>query len=549
MNPLDICIQVFGGLSIFLLGMKYMSEGIQTTAGKRLRSMISAVTDNRIMACFIGTAVTAVIQSSSITTVMLVGLVNAGVMSLAQAFGVILGANIGTTITGWIVSLNVLDWGLPVMAAAICCYLFGKSDKFKFISLVIVGVGMVFFGLNLMKQGIEPLKNSELITSWFEGLDPGSPAGLLKCIFIGAAVTAIIQSSSATVAITITLAQTGVLEFPAAAALVLGENIGTTVTALLASIGATTGAKRVAWAHILSKAIGVVLLALVFPFYLDFLASVRNMLNINDIAHVAQSIALAHTFFNIFLVVLFLAIAKYFTALVCRLIPGNDTGDMPHITYLDVRMLGTPAFGIQQSQQEVIRMADKTQTMFNDLRACLIDENNKEAEKAIFTAEEALDEHQKEVVEFLAKLIRGNISMEIAGETRRQIRLADEYESVSDYIEGILKLILRARQKGLTFSEKARSEFLDLHDKVALHLSTITHSIRKGTDSDFMISVHAENNSIKHLFKDFRQEHMNRIQSGSCDVLAAIIYSDIMQSYRKIEEHALNIAEAIAGEK
>ena len=409
MDILTMSIQVFGGLSIFLLGMKYMSEGIQTTAGKRLRSMIGAVTDNRIMGCLTGCGVTSLIQSSAITTVMLIGFVNAGVMTLTQAFSVILGANIGTTITGWIVSLNVLEFGLPVMALAIFCYVFGKSDKFKFFAMVIMGIGMVFYGLYMMKEGID----EEILTPFFKGLNPDTFLGLMKCILVGAGVTAVVQSSSATVAITITLAQTGVLGFEGAVALVLGENIGTTITAYIASLGASTVAKRVAWAHIISKTIGVIILASFFYIYIDGLKWLVHAVNITDIA---KSIALAHTIFNVIIVILFLLVATPFIHFICWLLPDKKDAveATSRITYLDIRMLSSPTFGIQQSMQEIIRMADRTQLMFGDLRACLLDENNTEAEKEIFEGEDLLDELQKDVVDFLAKLVRGNISMEIA---------------------------------------------------------------------------------------------------------------------------------------
>ena len=206
-------VQVLGGLSLFLLGMKYMSEGIQTTAGKKLRAMVSAVTDNRLMGCLTGIAVTSLIQSSAITTVMLVGLVNASVMTLQQAFGVILGANIGTTVTAWIVSLDVLGWGLPIMAVASFAYIFGKTDKVKFIGMVVMGVGMVFFGLDTMKDGIAPLRESEGFRAFLSHFQPVGVLGVCKCALVGALVTAVLQSSSATVAIPLALAQSQVISF------------------------------------------------------------------------------------------------------------------------------------------------------------------------------------------------------------------------------------------------------------------------------------------------------------------------------------------------
>ena len=184
MGTYQIFFEVFGGLSLFLLGMKYMSEGFQSAAGKKLRSMVAAVTDNRLAGCATGVVVTGIIQSSAITTVLLIGLVNAGVMTLQQAFGVILGANIGTTVTGWLVSLNVLSWGLPVMSVAALGYLFGKTEKFKLWSMILMGVGMIFFGLTMMQEGIAPLRESPRVVAFFSSFSPATISGLLKCILV-----------------------------------------------------------------------------------------------------------------------------------------------------------------------------------------------------------------------------------------------------------------------------------------------------------------------------------------------------------------------------
>lgn len=541
----QIFFEVFGGLSLFLLGMKFMSEGFQSATGKKLRAMVAAVTDNRLAACATGIVVTGIIQSSAITTVLLIGLVNAGVMSLQQAFGVILGANIGTTVTGWLVSLDVLSWGLPAMSISAIGYLFGKTEKFKLWSMIAMGVGMIFFGLSMMQEGISPLKESARVVSFFSSFSPASLSGLLKCILVGAFFTAVIQSSSATVAITITLAVSGVIDFPTAVALVLGENIGTTITAGVAAIGGSIAAKRVACAHIVSKIFGVLAMVVLFWPFMHLLEVSLSALHITS---VAKSIAFSHTLFNIILVAVFLVFTKPFTHFILKLCPDDGNG-VRHMTYLDIRMLSTPAFGIQQSLQEIIRMADRVQLMMGDLRACIIDEENEVAQKSIFEGESALDDQQREIVQFLAKLVRGRVTSEISAETRKQIRLADEYESVSDYIATLLKQILRRRQSGVTFSERATSEMLAMHDRVAAYIDSVSAGLRGAIPADYMARSRAESDSIVHFFKDLRNAHMNRVISGECDVLPAMIYSDMMQAYRKVTNHGLNIAEANSGEK
>ena len=357
---------VIGGLCLFLMGMKHMSDGMQAIAGRRLRRMINAVTDNRVMACGTGAAITALIQSSSVTTVMVVGLVNAGVMTLAQAIGVILGADLGTTITAWIVSLNILQYGLPVLGLSGFFFLFTKNDRIRYIAMLIMGIGMIFFGLQIMKEGLEPLREADAFVAWFSRFQPKDYLGVLRCIAVGAVVTAIVQSSSATIAITITLARTGVIEFDTAVALVLGQNIGTTITAYLASLGTATYARRAAYAHILIKAVGVFLLSIFFFGY-------TNLLNrfVSVDLDIAKRIAISHTIFNILLVCLFLPFVQTIAALLQRLVPDRKHKEVRHLTFLDVRMLDTPAFGVEQSFDEIKRMGESVEKMFNWLRTLL----------------------------------------------------------------------------------------------------------------------------------------------------------------------------------
>ena len=264
---------VIGGLGLFLLGMKFMSEGMQAAAGDKLRSLINSITSNRLVACGVGTAVTGLIQSSSVTTVMVVGMVNAGLLNLHQAIGVILGADIGTTVTAWIVSLPIAKYGLPILGISALFYLFSKAERLRFIAMMCVGLGMVFFGLELMKNGINPLKATDLFENVLSRFRPDDFGGVLKCVLAGSIVTAVVQSSSATVGITIALASTNTITYDTAVALVLGENIGTTITAYLASLGSSRNARRAAYAHICIKVFGV---AWVIPLFFVYLAALKQ---------------------------------------------------------------------------------------------------------------------------------------------------------------------------------------------------------------------------------------------------------------------------------
>ena len=409
---------VVGGLGIFLLGMKNMSEGMQAVAGAQLRRLINAVTSNRLTACVVGATITCMIQSSSVTTVMVVGMVNANIMTLAQAIGVIMGANIGTTITGWILVFKVAKYGLPLIGCSAFFYLFSKRDKIRYTASLFMGLGMVFFGLQLMKQGFAPIKSMPSFEAWFSQFQPDSYFGILKCCLTGALLTAIVQSSSATLGITIGLAVAGVISFPAAAALVLGENIGTTITAFLASLGASTNAKRASYAHIMFNVLGVTLVTILFPYYIKavtaFIGRDPGMAVMVDgeatYPYITQGIAFAHTGFNVFTVILLLPMAGLLAAFLEKLIPDKIQHEIKHLTAIDVRMLDTPALAMQQSYKEIVKMGESNEKMLQMLRTELQnpepDEKNREQ---IFYYERMMDVVQKEISEFLGQIMAGTI--------------------------------------------------------------------------------------------------------------------------------------------
>jgi len=258
---------LFGGLALFIYGMSQMGEGLQKAAGDRMRSILQMLTGNPLMGVLVGTLVTMIIQSSSATTVIVVGFVSAGLMTLPQAIGVIFGANIGTTITGWILTVKIDKYGLPLLGVAALFYLFSRRDRIRFTAMFFLGLGMVFFGLELMKNGFSPVKDMPQFVEWFHRFEPVNYFGVMKCVLAGALLTAIVQSSSATLGITMALAFSGIINFKTGAALVLGENIGTTITAFLASLGTTTNARRAAYAHMLFNILGVLWITTIFQPY------------------------------------------------------------------------------------------------------------------------------------------------------------------------------------------------------------------------------------------------------------------------------------------
>ncbi|MBN1998520.1 Na/Pi cotransporter family protein [candidate division KSB1 bacterium] len=535
---IQMIVMVVGGLGMFLLGMKQMSEGMQVIAGEKMRKLISKVTDNNLVGVGVGAALTGLIQSSSVTTVMVVGMVNAGVMTLRQSIGVILGADIGTTVTAWIIALKIADYGLPILGISAFFYLFSKNERIRYIAVMFLGLGMVFYGLELMKGGFEPLRDDPAFLSLFSRFQPSNHIGVLKCVLVGAFVTAIIQSSSATVAITIALAKTGAIGYDTAVALVLGENIGTTITAYLASLGATTNAKRTAYAHILIKIMAV---CLMIPIFYSYLWILKTILSEN--IPLPARIAFAHTVFNIFVVCLFLPLVAPLSSFLLRFVPEKSYKEIPHLTYLDIRMLDAPALGIKQSFDEILRMNGDVLKMFK-WREILLSENNGKNERKIFQTEEKFDVIQKEITEFLSKLLAGNLSMHETKEIRKQLRMADEYESISDCVVIIMKLFLKMQKNGLNIIEQDRNNISDLHKSVSGYVEWIGQAIQN-KNTGILVKVLAEGKVINNKVKNYRSLHINELGATPNSPLASLIYTDILNAYRRIKDHSLNIAEAL----
>ncbi len=547
-----IIFQVIGGLAIFLLGMKNMSEGMQAVAGSKLRKLISAVTDNRFLACGVGVLVTSIIQSSSVTTVMVVGLVNSSFMTLTQAIGVIFGANIGTTITGWILTLKIDRYGLPVLAIAAIVYLFARRDRIRYTAMTIMGIGMVFFGLQLMKEGFKPLASMPEFKEWFHRFSADDYWGVLKCAAAGCILTMIVQSSSATLGITMGAAVTGLIRFDTAAALVLGENIGTTITALLASLGATTNAKRAAYSHMVFNLIGVAWITAVFPYYMKLIIAMVGVDPGSATAsagNIRAGIALVHSGFNITNTIIFLPFLGVLAKVVTRLVPDHPHKEAPRLTFLNVRMLDTPAIGIQQSFVEVLRMAEGTTKMMSYLDECLTSAEPDEArEKKVFHREEVLDIMQKEIVEFLSSLLAGNVSRDVMTTARKHLRMADEYESVSDYVVNVLKLCRKMRAAEIETSEECKNDLLALHARVQEYLEMINTAVAQNNDQ-ILSKARTEGDEITHMMKEARARHLDRVEQQHVSPLGSLVVTDMLTAYRKIKDHGLNIAEALAGEK
>ncbi len=567
---IDILKQVAGGLGIFLIGMRFMSEGMQAVAGPRLSRWISAATNNRYLAVVSGIGVTCVIQSSSATTVMVVGFVNSGLMSLMQAIGVIFGANIGTTISAWIMSLDLSKMGPILLGAAALPYLFAKRERTRNIGMALLGVGMLFTGLEMMSNGFKPLRQSAAVLAWFQSFEAVDYVGVLKCALVGCLVTILVQSSTATIGITIGLAEAGLISFDSAIALVIGENLGTTVTAFFASLGATRTARRAAYAHILFNMLGVLWVTAVFHW---FFASAVHLLT-GSIVHLVRpeaigpaqdagglvadghfphprlGIAIAHSMFNIANTLVFLPFMGVFARIVTWMVPvqsaeAESADERYKPLFLDNLMLETPTLAIEQSHKEIVAMGETNLRLLEALKPLMRDDlRHPEQERSIADGEERLDAAQHAVMEFVSKLLTSNLSPAFGIEARRQLRRADEFESVSDYIRQAMKARNRLAKAGETFSPAAVEELARLHALTTSFAESVVEIVRGRKVAD-VPAAREMNAEVAKAVKECRSSHLNRLAKDEVTATKSVLYSDILVAYRRIKDHLLNVIDTL----
>ncbi len=565
---LTMLFNLVGGLGIFLLGMKYMQQGLQVVAGPNIRRLINKATSNRFMAVGIGTLVTMLVQSSSVTSVMVIGLVNSELMSLSGAIAVMMGANIGTTITGWILVLKIGKYGLPILGISTFFWLFVKNEKIRYTALAILGIGMIFFGLELMKDGFKPLRDMPEFESWFLVFKATNYFGVLKSALVGCILTMIVQSSSATLGITIALATAGVIDFPTAGALVLGENIGTTITAYLASIGADDpNAKRSAYFHIMFNVTGVlVITALFFPIYLPLVISFVEVWTghppdyqvAGEFVNITFAIASVHSGFNIANTLLFIGFVPRIANFLLTRTLQSDSPKSEYLTHLEFQPDMSPISAIERSGHEIDRMRTHTSEMldklfsvtpFSEKKLRSADKETRATIDQLFEREKILDTVQIEITTFLSDLLASTLSKEITDEARQQLRIADEYESVSDYIVVVLKLHLRLEEGQSFLTEAQRRELEDLHEDIVKFFELIHGEIEDDKARDFLAKIRKRSRKITSKIRDLRGMHWDRLSNEDIPPLISTSYMDIANGYRRIKDHLLNIAEARVGGK
>ncbi len=546
MDTFKIIYTLLGGLGIFFFGMKQMSDALQQAAGDVITKVINSLTTNRVLAVTVGMIVTMIVQSSSVTTVMVVGFVNAGLMQLTQAIGVILGSNIGTTITGWIISIKVGKYGLLFIGLGIFPALFSKNSKVQNIGKVLFGVGMIFMGLNLMSGAFKPLRTDPDFLNMISYFSGDTYQSYFASIITGCLLTIVVQSSSAMLGITIALASTGVIGFGTAAALVLGENIGTTITAILASVGTSTNAKRAARAHAIFNILGVVLIFSILPIYINFIEWLvpgnADLLDADGSKpNIAQHIAASHTFFNVTSTIVFLPFLGQLAKLVTKITPEREGEGKPQLVLVGESADILPATAIVQADSEVKKMKDVLDRMYRVTSEYLKDGKSKKLAK-VQDYERITDNMQKEVTVFLCKVMEKPMSADQSLHTQAIIKITDEYESIADYLERIVNY--KSRFKDIPSSGKSMEEYDDFMIQVWEFFQLSTVGIFD-LNSHNLDEVYRKSEELRIWADDIRDRHLDRVSKGEYEPLSALTYSDMVVALRKVRAHAMNVAVAI----
>lgn len=536
---LDIIFKVLGGLGIFLYGMDNMSSGMQKLAGKKLKRFLAILTTNRFVAILMGIFITALVQSSSVSTVMTIGFVNASLLTLKQALGVIFGANIGTTVTVWLLVLNIGKYGLPIVGAGAIASMFLKSDKAKTRALTIMGLGMIFLGLELMSNGLKPVRDMPEFVRLFAMFSADTYFGVVKAAAIGALVTALVQSSAASMGITITLTVQGLISYETAVALILGENVGTTITAILATLNANVNARRAAYAHTIINVFGVLWITAVFPYYLKFLDFFSNP---DD--NITMYLATSHTVFNIVNVVMFTPFLGQLADFLCRVI--KDDGKVnDRITKIDQLMLKTSGIVVEQTKVEVGNMGKMIQLMFDEVKkvysdpAVLTDTKVKDLRKM----EDDLDLYQKEITDANFVILNNkDINDSLRRDIRNNLIVSDEYETVSDYLMRITNSLKKLHDNVMTFSEYEIEVMTLLHEKANEFFNNIDRGYQE--KNPILIKECIVNaKEITSLYKDAKKHYMDYGIKEAATTMSTTNFMDIINFYRRVGDHLTNIIE------
>lgn len=529
-------MMLLGGLGLFLYGMKLMGDGLEMAAGSRLKKIVEKLTRNKYMGALVGLIVTMIIQSSSSTTVMVVGFVNAGLMTLAQATGVIMGANIGTTVTGLLIAIKLNDLAPIAIFIGVVMIMFIKKTSYKHVGQIIAGFGILFMGMTNMGDALAPLSESQMFKDMMSTF-----SNPLIGVLIGLVFTAIIQSSSASVGVLMALAGQGVVPIESAVFVIFGQNIGTCVTAVLSCIGTNRTAKRTATVHLLFNIIGATLFICI-SLFTPFISWIKMAAPDN----ILMQISIVHITFNVVTTAILLPLSDYLVKLACIVIPGEDEKrEAKSLKFLDARILKTPPIAVAQVLKEVARMGDLARK--NYLMAMdMLFTGNVEKMEELEDNEEVLNFLNTNITEYLVKIN----SLELEDNDRKLVgalfHVVSDFERIGDHGENIAEQAIQLQTTKTTFSEQALEELHQMQDKV---ISVLDDSCRlfqeRKMDFDLAYKINSTEDSIDDMAKTCKENHVSRLNQSLCTAQGGAIYNDLITNLERIADHSTNIAFAL----
>lgn len=529
MDSFEIFTGIFGGLGLFLYGMKLMSDGLENIAGEKLKGILEKITSNKIMGVLVGIVVTAIIQSSSAVTVMVVSFVNAGLMTLTQATEVILGSNIGTTITAQMVSFK-LEIIAPIFIGVGAIVMIGaKRKKVKDLAYIALGFGILFMGMGLMSASLKPVSELDIFNNFILLVANNPILGVL----IGMLMTAILQSSSATTGILVALGASGNIDMNVAFPIVLGCNIGTCITAILAGLTANRTAKKAALLHLFFNIFGTII-------FLPFSDKVVMIVQYLTPDSVARQIANAHTIFNIVITILILPISKYFVNLVNKILPDNGNVMMCGAIYLDKKLLETPVVAITQVVKETIRMAQIARNNFQLAMQSFFYGKDEDI-KSVYENENIINTLEKEITEYLIAISQHNLPEENAELISEVYHTINDIERIGDHAENIVELAINKFNNNIELSNEALKEIEEISN-VTLESLDIAIKCFKEKECKDNIIVNEIEERIDKLEKSFRNNNIIRLNSKQCYANAGVMFFDLLSNLERIGDHANNIA-------
>ena len=560
-------LTLIGSLGLFLYGMKLMSEALQKVAGDKMRQILTMITNNRFKGVLTGLMITSTIQSSSATTVMVVSFVNAGLLSLIAAIGVIMGANIGTTVTAWLISIfgfkvSLSFLSLPLIGLSFPMF-FSKRSKRRSWGEFVIGFAILFIGLQFLKEAVPNVNNNKELLNFISSYTDMGYGSILIFVLIGTLFTMIIQSSSATMALTLVMCYNGLISFEHAAAMVLGENIGTTITANLAALVANVSAKRAARAHFLFNIFGVIWMLLVFRYFLQGIdyfirqnhevSLLNTNLSLQDFDKIKTvypiGLSIFHSSFNIINTLILVGFTPILAKIATRLVPSREEEEEEYrLKYISAGLFSTSELSVIQAQKEISTFGNRIEKMFHFLPNLLVEKNEKKYDKLltrISRYEQITDNMELEIASYLTRIAEGEISHDSSKKIRAMLKMIDDMESIADVIYQVSKVIDNKNQNKVTFVQKQRNYLFEIFDLVNKAFIEMNKNLEKNfkdvspeTAYDLEVKINEKRNHI-------RQQHVEDIKEKKYKHKTGTFYSDIFSLAEKTGDYIINVTEAI----